>query len=327
MRGNYAERENKTDKEKRHSLEKAVMEMPYLLHQKQQWRFVMGGIAVLAVTFCCHAAIDDPFPCGYSMGNFGAILWPRGISGRQPWTPSASLAYSKGFGFSVAGVDYYDDMDNLSGQNIRQACAGGWLAAKKVTVKAAYVHFAAFGLYMEQKGSLSVGTTAIPFISAGMEISGYRAGLIKERDERQTIATIGASLLCSRKYASISLSVCDITVKQAGVKGLTPPFTVKTGIHTMPHKFGAQGVSLSIEPGDQLQIRFYAAEEYWIGNTIGLGAALSVNPVMAGFSCTVAIKRASVFCSLVHHPVLGWSKGAGGEWSKDFCSKSDSVGN
>jgi hypothetical protein len=122
-------------------------------------------------------------------------------------------------------------------------------------------------------------------------------------------------MLIPRKYVSASLSCVNIPLKDAGRPGFVPPFTLLVGVHTMPQRFGAQGITVAIEPVDDFRIRFRAAEEYWIDGKVGLGAAISTNPLMAGFSVTVAVKQFTGFVALVHHPVLGWSKGAGTDWA------------
>jgi hypothetical protein len=270
--------------------------------------------AVLIFITACLSALNDPFPMGYSMGNFGTMMRPDGISGRQPWTPAAQLRGVEGFGLSAAGVDYYDDMDNFTNNNIRQASIGGWVAIRTITVKTAYTHFNALEIYREQQGFLSVGSSVIPFISTSAEISGYSAGLIRDRNERQTVALFGATVMAPWNFASASIGIANILMKDAHRPGFAPPAAISIGIHSAPHRFGAQGITITVEPEDQIRIRFRAGEEYWIGKTVGLGAAVSTNPLMIGFSVTAAVKHFAAFCSLVHHPILGWSKGIGTDY-------------
>jgi len=230
--------------------------------------------------------------------------------------PAAFLAAAEGFGMSVAGVDYYDDMDNFGKNTIRQASIGAWGAIRKLTIKAAYTHFNALDMYREQKGFLSVGTCAIPHIAASAEIAGCRAGLVSDRSEYETVALAGATIWIPWSFASFSLSCSNLLVKDAHRPGFSPPTTLTAGIHTAPHRFGAQGVSIGLEPGEHMQIRFRAGEEYWIQKTAGLGVALSTNPLMVGFEVTICMKRrCTLFTSLVHNPALGWSKGIGTDFA------------
>jgi hypothetical protein len=262
----------------------------------------------------CIAALNDPFPMGYAMGNFGAILWPGGLPARQPTAPAAALRGENCFGFSASATDYFDDMDNMADKDIRQACAGLWINRKFVSVKVAYLHFNALGIYREQEVFVSAGWSRIPFVSVSIEGAGYIASLLSGRNEHQNSASAGASFLFPRKYASLSFSFKDVPVKPAGCAGFAPPFAMAAGIHTMPHRFGAQGISVAVEPKPDLCIRFRAAQEFWIDNRIGIGAAVSANPLMIGLGVTARWDRFAAFGALVHHPVLGWSKGAGTEW-------------
>jgi hypothetical protein len=273
------------------------------------------AIAVLLLSAqAVFAALHDPFPIGYSMENFGTILWENSISGRQPWFAAAFLRDTAHFGISAAGVYYYDPMDNMTDNSIRQAAIGAWFVYKKIGIKAAYQHFSALDIYREQKGFLSVGTSAIPYVSISAELEGFRAGLANDNDERENIACGGITLWAPWSFASASLSCSHILLKDAHRPGFAPPLAIVAGIHTAPHRFGAQGVKVEIEPGKHTRIRFYAGEEYWLYDMLGLSLALSTNPLMVSFGVTLDIKSYAAFASFVHHPVLGWSKGAGMEY-------------
>jgi len=277
----------------------------------------LARCCILTLTLCClaaRAALNDPFPMGYSMANFGAIMWQNGMSGRQPWTPAAFLRDSASWGLSAAGVDYFDDMDNLEGRDLRQAAAGGWFAVRKVAVKAAYIHFNALDIYREQEGFLSAATSVVAHVSLGAQLSAIRVGLVQNRDEREHVALGGATVWVPFSFASASFSCRNILLKDAHRPGFAPPLTLEAGLYTAPHRFGAQGVVVSVEPGDNIEIRFRAAEEYRIHDILGIGVALSTNPIMVSFGVSVCLRSYGVYTSLVHHPVLGWSKGIGAEY-------------
>ncbi|MBD3394592.1 MAG: hypothetical protein GF418_03110 [Chitinivibrionales bacterium] len=248
------------------------------------------------------------------MTSFGTIIWDNGMSGRQPWIPAAFLKDSAGFGLAAAGVDYYDDMDNLEEHDIRQAVGGTWVSVRQFMLKAAYTHFNALDIYREQKGFLSIGTTIIPFISVSAELSGCRVGLVDDSREREHIALAGATAWVPWSFASLSLSCKNVILRNARRPGFAPPLALAAGVHTAPHRFGAQGVRIEIEPGTHTRIRFHAGEEYWIHGILGLGIGLATNPLMVGFGVTVSFARYGLHASLVHHPVLGWSKGMGAEF-------------
>jgi hypothetical protein len=252
---------------------------------------------------------------GYAMESFSTIVTAGGVAGRQPWSPACQLVDSARFGLAACGVDYFDDMDNLREREIRQGAVGGWLkAGPHVTVKAAYTHFAALDIYFEQKGHLSVGTPAIPFVQVSIELSGYRAGLLTDRDEREALASAGASVWVPWSFASVSLSCEDVMLEEAGHPGFAPPTRFTLGLHTAPHRFGAQGVLLRVEPGEQPRFGLYIGQELRLHRTIALSAGFSAEPLMFSIGLTFVLPTFSAQTALVHHPVLGWSRGLGLEY-------------
>jgi hypothetical protein len=265
-----------------------------------------------------RAAVDNPFPMGYSMGNFGTIMWPAGVSGRQPWTSAALLRVSPGFGLSAAGTYYFDRMDNFEDSSIRRASAGAWMSVRRTNVKVAYMQFNAIDVYREQTGFVSAATRAVPFVSLGAEITACRSGLVHDRNERENTVSAGATLLIPWSFASAAMSCSDIVLKDAHRRGFTSSPVLRAGIHTAPHRFGAQGVVVEVEPGEHTEIRFNAGGEYWIQEVLGIAAALSTNPLMVSFGVTVSLRRGAIYASLVHHPVLGWSKGTGADFFHQF---------
>ena len=105
--------------------------------------FLLSGIPA-------RAALNDPFPTGYSQLNFGTILQSGCISGRQPWIP-ACFTYDTTIRFSLSSayVNYYDAMDNLSSSDFRQAAVGFLLPFKGIHFKGAGIFFNALGIYGE----------------------------------------------------------------------------------------------------------------------------------------------------------------------------------
>ncbi|MBD3317171.1 MAG: hypothetical protein GF344_15400 [Chitinivibrionales bacterium] len=262
-----------------------------------------------------HSVLNDPFPMGYAMENFGTIATGGGVKGRQPWVPACLPVDSGLYGFAACGVDYFDDMDNYQKREIRQGAAGGWFSLfHHVTAKASYTHFSALNIYFEQKGYLSVGTSVIPFAKASVELSGYRAGLLGIRDEREALVTVGASVWIPWSLASLFISCEDVVIEDAARPGFVPPTKLTLGMHTAAHRFGAQGVCLSIEPGEPTFFGFYIGQEIRLHRTIALSAGLSADPLMFSAGLTFVVPSFSAQTALVHHPVLGWSRGLGLEY-------------
>jgi len=249
------------------------------------------------------------------MATFGTVVWGDGLTGRQPWRAAAELGDTLRFGVSVAGIDYYDDMDNFEEREIRHAIGGGWYHSRYVTVKAAYEHFSALGLYFEQIGRLSVGSSALRYVAFSLELQGMRAGLRGYDDERETVVEMGATAWVPLKYVALSLAVEHITLEDAASAGFKADPAVRLGVHTRRHRWGALGAVAEVVAGDERLVRFAVGEEFWVHPMVGLGAGLCTEPLTVGFGATVVWRRYGTNVSFAHHPALGWSKGFEVDWA------------
>ncbi len=267
-----------------------------------------------ALTLPSHAALNDPFPMGYSMLNFGTILQGNRMSGRQPWVPACFAKDTVLLSLSSAYVNFYDAMDNLTSNDFRQVAIGFWLNIKKVGIKGSGTFFNALGVYEEQKGFLSIGTSIGPYVNISVELEAYRAGLTNFSDEFETLVSTGISLWVPWSFASASLSCENITLEDATFPGFKQPFTLSFGIHTMPHRFGSQGVLIILDPKNSTDLRLCIGEEFFIHKTVALNAAVSSKPLMVSFGITFNMPVYGVYSGFVHHPVLGWSQGVGMEY-------------
>jgi hypothetical protein len=266
-------------------------------------------------------ASREPFSLGYGMATNGAILQPDGISGREPFTSACFYGDSFHYGVTVAGVDYYDPMDNMSSSLIGQAALGGFYAPggalKGFVFKGAYLHFDAMRVYYEQEGLLSVGCNLVPFVKPSLEFSAFRAGLSHaDGQPSQTRLEMGASAMVPFAVATISLSVSHIPLKTARVAGYDAPFTIRAGLHSGKNFLGGQGILMDIAQDEVWRFRVSIGEEYWLTKNLAASLALSTNPVLVNFGVTYAWGRASsVTAAFTDHPVLGWSKGLGISWA------------
>jgi hypothetical protein len=266
-------------------------------------------------------ASREPFPMGYGMATNGAILQHDGISGREPFTGACFYQDTFSFGVTLAGVDYYDPMDNMSSSLIGQAALGGFFAPrgalKGFVFKTAYLHFDAMRVYYEQEGLLSIGCNLVPFVKPSLEISGFRAGLYKVSDPPpETRLEIGMSAMVPFKVAAISLSVSHIPLKTAHVEGYDDPFTMRIGLHSGKNSLGGQGIVLEMDQDQVWLFRVSVGEEYWLSRNFAASLALTTNPVMVSFGVTCALgKSSSITAAFNDHPVLGWSKGLAMSWA------------
>jgi hypothetical protein len=285
--------------------------------RKDLWRSMriakFSFIVVFPVSLL--AGSHDPFLAGFSMGNGGAIMQANGPSGRQPWVPASFYADTLRFGLSACGIDYYDPMDNFESSHIAQALAGGWYRYKSLVCKASYAYLQALGVYGEQQGFFSVGTTAIPFVNTSVEMVGYRAGLLDASLEHASFVHAGASALVSTRYAAFSLSCANLPLKKARDNGFDPPPTVSAGLHTRFNSIGAQGVVFEISKDDGYAFRFSVGEEYNFNDRFSVCTALSTNPFMLHFGITVSWSKSAASLAFVQNPILGWSKGLAFDWA------------
>ncbi len=273
--------------------------------------------AALIVPSCLFAAGAEPFALGYGMGNNGAIIQQKGMSGRQPWTSACFYNDTLRFGVSVAGVDYYDAMDNMESSHITQVTFGGWYASNGYVAKASFAHFDALGLYFEQQGHVSFGYNRLPFVNPSLEFDALRAGLQNSTEHPQTRLDMGFSLLIPGRAVALSFCCGHIPLKKPADEGFDAPLTFRAGLHTTYNELGGQGILAEFGHDRQWNFRVSIGEEYWLIKNLGLCAALSTNPFLIHFGITIAYSSSSLSVSFVDHPILGWSRGL----SLDYAGK------
>jgi hypothetical protein len=278
--------------------------------------FVVYAAACVAMWHIpVHGASREPFPLGYSMANAGTIVQQQGISGREAFTPACFYSDSFRYGVSCAGVDYFDPMDNMESSHIAQAAIGGMYSLGGFTAKAYGSHFDALGVYFEQEGQVSFGTTKIPFVNPSVEVCGYRAGLYQGIDPVQTRADLVVSAFVPFRYAAISLSCSHIPLKNAAILGYSAPLSLSAGVHTTANSLGSQGILCEAASDGPWRFRVSIGEEYWVLGKVAISAGFVTDPVIVSFGVTVAWKGAGVSAGFTDHPVLGWSKGLAIDWA------------
>jgi hypothetical protein len=164
-------------------------------------------------------------------------------------------------------------------------------------------------MYDEQIGMLSVGTNALRFLSVSVEARGVRVGLRGGEDEHETLGELGAALWLPRRYVALSLVVEHLTIENASVPGVSSDPVIRIGLHTRRHRIGALGVVCEVTARDNPRVRFMVGQEVWVHRMFGLSASVSTEPFMIGVGATLVWRTYGTNVSLVHHPVLGWSRG------------------
>ena len=263
-----------------------------------------------------NAARNEPFPMGYSMLNFGTILQENSISGRQSWIPASFAEDTFLFSLSSAYTNFYSAMDNLKDKDFHQVVLGFWTNLNKIGVKGSGIFFNALGIYKENKAFLSIGTSLIPFMKFSIEIEFHNIGLTRNKNESEKLLTGGLSFWIPLKFVSLSVSGKNIYFSDELKSGFKQPLSLSSGLHTISHRFGSQGILITYKPKTDRKINMFIGEELFIHPNIAINFAFSTRPLMVSFGILFTIKDNGFYSSFVHHPVLGWSQGIGMEYIK-----------
>jgi len=264
---------------------------------------------VILICGICDALQNDPFPAGFTMGTLGTVIDQEGPSGAQPWVPAVFYGDSLRFSFAMAGVSYYDAMDNFSDRYAYRTDGGGLAAFNRFVCKGSVSYFSFLDSYFEQMGYISFSVNVFPWLRAGTEFRGTRFGIRETDSPARTAAGMGFSLWLPWRYAAVSVAGDHIPVKDPGIEGGSSPVVFRAGLHSTEHRFGAQGVLVEYTPSIYNSLRFSVGEELAIYRDLSLKIAFTNNPVLIGFGIMFAPSRYALDVSFVNHAVLGWSKG------------------
>jgi hypothetical protein len=265
-------------------------------------------ILILLSFQASFAAMHEPFPIGYSMANNGTIMHTSGISGQQPWIPACFLIDSSGYGLSVCGIDYYDQTDDPGGR-IGQVALGGWYAHGRFVVKTSCAYYNAMDLYSEQQGYCSIGVWPVRCINASIDITGFRAGILHENQPNAALLDAGIALFGHGKNTAVSFSCIHLPLYHGMARGIELPMTLTGGIYAAFINYGAQGIVCEMMHETDWLVRFSIGEEYCWNDYFSICGAITTNPFMLSFGCSITWGRSGATVALVNHPILGWSKG------------------
>ncbi len=258
-------------------------------------------------------AFDEPFPTGHGLGSLGTIIQEDGAGSRDPGVPAPFVGDSSTFGFSVSGVDYYDEMDNFEGHTIRRGAVSAWLNLSALIVKVSYLRLNALDIYYEQTGIISAGTPLGSMARVGGRIELGRAGL-NGTDENRVLMRPGLSGWVPLRYASVSLNYTGPGIGRDLPKGMTPSPSLAVGLHTNRHRFGAHGPNIMFTWKDKLDVGFRTGLECRLHKVFAVTGGIGINPLLLGFGATVSLSWSTLHIGLVYHPTLGWSQGIATEY-------------
>ena len=273
------------------------------------------------------AALHEPFPQGYLMGNLGTIINEDDPGGRAPFLSAAFMSDTLAMGICASVTSFYDDMDNCRDRHLATVSGGGWLILKRLAFKTAIAGFDALGAYIERTGFLSCGVALFRGIRISSEICGTRLLMRSPAGDPLTLGEAGFSLRIPVRKLSITASINHITVKSTRIEGADPLPRIQLGLHTDQHLFGAQGIRLEINPQYKHPVSLAIGQEFRFSRSIAIHGAVSNNPLFIGIGCAVFIRNGTASAAMVSHPVLGWSRGFSAEyganpsWIKKKCAK------
>ena len=250
------------------------------------------------------AALHEPFPQGYAMGNLGTIVTENGPGGHLPLFPAAYLDDSLFVGVAASVTTYYDDMDNFSDRHLATIVGGGWLVVRRIGIKAGISHFDALGAYREQSGYFSFAVNTIRGIRIGTELSGTRLLLPSSDGAVKTLGEAGFTLFVPIRIISCAVSIDHLTVKPTRSEGADQSLRIRCGVHTMANAFGAQGVRIDITPQYEHPVSIAIGQEFRFSRYFALHGAVANNPLFVGLGVAVFLRNGCASAALVNHPVL-----------------------
>jgi hypothetical protein len=255
------------------------------------------------------AAFDQAFPMGSSMKDFGTILAGFGSSGSDDWLPAACVVDTARYGLSAGAIDYFGTADNAPDDDYRYMVVGGYVLHKKVRYKISFYQLNAYNIYREQVGRASIGFRFFPGVIGSIEAVGYRASVCGRIYDSHNALTLGTAALAHLTFLNVYAALRDVPVYNKEVPGLLPLTALRVGVSTLPHRFGAQGVAIDIQPTQEPSVRLFVGQELRIHPQMSLSLGISAIPLMFSMGCTIGLSGAKTTIALVQHPLLGWSKG------------------
>jgi hypothetical protein len=125
----------------------------------------------VAINPTLRAAIQDPFPPGFSMNTLDAVIDTKGPTGRQPWLAAAFCSDPGPFGAAFAATSYYNSVND---PDMYRATLGAWYQYHGFVAKTAFSHFSALDVYFEESGFLSIGSRHLKFCTLSAELTATR---------------------------------------------------------------------------------------------------------------------------------------------------------
>jgi hypothetical protein len=274
---------------------------------------MLPAVLFIAVALA-GAALHEPFPQGYAMGNLGTIICEDGPGGRNPLLSAAFMSDTFTFGVAASVTTYYDAMDNFDDRHLTTVSGGGWAAFKRLTVKTAISNFDALGVYREQSGYFSCAAALYRDLRISADLIGTRLVLNSSASEPLTLVETGFSLHIPIKIISFTASIDHLTIKPTRSDGADPPLHIRCGISTIQHAFGAQGVRFDITPEFEHPVGIAIGQEFRFSRFIAIHGAVANNPLFIGIGLAVFLGNGCASAAMVNHPLLGWSRGFSAEY-------------
>lgn len=272
---------------------------------------VLSGTLLLLFTFAhpAVALLNEPFPAGGAMGHLATIMYENSSGSRGPGISSVYLPNRSAAGVHVAGVSYYDAMDNYEDRRIATVSGGGWISHQKWALALSVAHFDALGAYYEQEGYFSGAVAVAHGVKVSCSLRGIRMKIADPRYEPLTTASGDAAVLLPFSPVFVTVGVRSVLIHSRHTAGADPAIRYECGIHTVQHTYGAQGVRIAVVPNWEVPVIFSLGNEVWLHKRVALSMAIASNPLLFSMGLTVNVAPAGVNVAVVSHPALGWSQG------------------
>lgn len=264
------------------------------------------------MTALIQGGIHDPFPFGSSAGNLGTIVQYGNNLAHDPWTPASFCADSISWGMGVSGTMYYDKMDESQDSRIMQGGIGGLfrIAPAHLIFKAAYARFSALGVYFEDDIRLSLATSLFRKFTIGTTLYLFRNGIYTPEVVAQNALFLKESIALSLPFVLLSFQSHHPLRAVDRTRTVLPP-SLSFGIHTRQHRYGAQGVTITMVDTHNPRFSFAIGQRFQLHPVVAIDAAVGAAPFTLAAGLVFARPKWNASGALNHHPELGWSKSVG----------------
>ena len=253
--------------------------------------------------------IVKPFPVGFGMQNFDAILTSYTPSYLQPWNTARPLSDSCTFSIGFMYINYYDKMDNAPESGFHTIGAGMCYINKICQITFSSQFFSALSMYNEYEFFLSVSRrfyNKIIFSIDGTSVCMHMPQL--QYKPKYYFHTAFSSCITAKEFTA-TVGIYQIPLYTSSSQVYNISYVLACGLHSARNSTGSQGVLLHYELFPVSFARVSLGYEFILHPMVSAHFGLTTNPFM--LSCGFTFSHVQTFstAAAVFHPILGLSKG------------------